>query len=136
MRCANRNKQPFWYAKFDETREDYDEYGNQTGTYPTYGKPVKAYGNISAAKGEIVARQFGDDDLYDKQIVLEERDTPIDEHTVLWIDDMPELDGECNLAVNDDGDALTPHNYIVSKVGRGLPVFGCTVLAVTKVSVT
>ena len=135
MRCSNRNKQAFWYASYGATVEDYDDYGNQIGTYVTYSNPVKTYGNISAARGEVVARQFGDDDLYDKQIIVEDRDTPIDEHSVLWIDEIPELDENGALVHDERGDVVTPHNYIVHKIGRGLPTFGSAVLAVSKVTV-
>lgn len=136
MRLNNRIKQPFWYASYGATVADTDEYGNQIGTSVTYSNPVKAYANISAARGEVVARLFGEDDLYDKQIVIEDRDTPIDEHAVLWIDEEPELDANGALAVKTNGDVKTPHNYIVRKVGRGIPKFGFAVLAVSKVTVT
>ena len=135
-RTANRNKQPFWYALYDETAEGYDEYGNQDSTYPTYGNPIKAYANISPARGDVVARQIGDDDQYDKVLVVENRDTPINEYAVLWIDSIPELDVGGALAVDEDGQIITPWDYIVKKVGRGLPVFGNAVIAVSKVSVS
>ena len=130
-----RNLQPFWYAPYDATLEDYDEYGNQTTSYATYGEVVKAYGNISAAKGEVSARQFGDADNYDKVIVLGDRDTPIDEYTVLWIDSgepVVDLYGRPKML---DGKYVTPWDYVVTKVGRGLPGFGSAVIAVRKVNV-
>ena len=136
MRGANRNKQPFWYALYGERVPTYDEYGNETGWEVSYGKPVKTYGNISAAKGEVVARQFGDDDLYDRVIMVERRDTPIDEYAVLWIDETPTLDENGASALNDDGSYVTPWNYIVRKVARGLPEFGCALISVDKVTVT
>ena len=137
MRCANRNKQVFWYALFDEVKKETDDYGNQIGSYTAYGKPVKTSGNISAAKGEVVTRQFGDDDLYDRVIVLEDRDTPIDENTVAWIDVTPVLNDDGTLATDaNTGNYVTPYNYIVRKVGRGLPVFGSATIAVSKVTVT
>lgn len=135
-RMVFRNKQPFWYALYNQTVEDYDDYGNQTGTHTEYGNPVQAYGNISAAKGEVVTRQFGDDDSYDKVIVTGDRDTPINENAVLWIDSVPELDNNGALVVDEDGEIVTPWDYIVRKVGRGLPNFGSTVIAVTKVDVS
>ena len=135
-RTCFRNKQPFWYALYDATVEQYDEYGNQIGTSATYGNPVQTSGNISPAKGSVVARQFGDDELYDKIIVTGDRDTPVDEYAVLWIDVEPELDGNGALKVNADGEIVTPWDYIVRKVGRGLPNFGSTVIAVSKVTVT
>lgn len=135
-RMCFRNKQPFWYALYSATVEDYDEYGNQIGTSESYGKPVKAYANISPAKGSVIARQFGDDDSYDKVIVTGDRDTPIDEYAVLWIDSEPDLDANGALKVNADGEIVTPWDYIVRKIGRGLPNFGTTVIAVSKVNVS
>ena len=133
-RMCFRNKQPLWYALYNGTVEQYDEYGNQVGTSATYGKPVKTMANISPAKGNVIARQFGDDDLYDKVIVTGDRDTPINEYAVLWIDTVPELDENGALKVNADGEIVTPWDYIVRRVGRGLPNFGSTVIAVDRVS--
>ena len=134
-RMCFRNKQTFWYALYDSTQKTEDEYGNQNGTYADYGNPVQASGNISPAKGDVVARQFGDDDRYDKVIVTGDRDTPIDEYAVLWIDTVPELDENGALKVNADGEIVTPWDYIVRKVGRGLPNFGSTVIGISKVTV-
>jgi hypothetical protein len=134
-RMCFRNKQTFWYALYSDTEEQYDEYGNQIGTSASYGNPVQTSGNISPAKGDVVTRQFGDDDRYDKVIVTGDRDTPIDEYAVLWIDVEPELDANGALKVNADGEIVTPWDYIVRKVGRGLPNFGSTVIAVSKVTV-
>ena len=135
-RLCFRNMQPFWYAPYQNTAEDYDEYGNQVATYATYGDPVQAFANISPAKGSVIARQFGDDDSYDKVIVTGDRDIPVDEYTVLWIDSGPELDQNGALKVNASGEIVTPWDYIVRKVGRGLPNYGSTVIAVSKVSVS
>lgn len=134
-RMCFRNKQPFWYALYSATVEQYDEYGNQIGTSATYGNPVQTKGNISPAKGDVTTRQFGEDDHYDRVIVLGDRDTPIDEYSVLWIDSVPELDENGALKVNADGEIVTPWDYIVRKVGRGLPNFGSTEIAVSKVTV-
>ena len=137
MRSANRNKQVFWYALFDQTSEGTDEYGNIIQQYATYGDPVKTSGNISPAKGEVVSRQFGDDDLYDRVIGPMPINTPIDEYAVLWIDVTPELNADGSLKIDDEtGDAVTPHNYIVTKKAPSLPVFGGVMLAVEKVTVT
>ena len=128
--------QEFWYAPYDSTVEQYDEYGNQNGSSASYGKPVQVHGNISPAKGSVVARQFGEDDQYDRVIVLGDRDTPIDEYAVLWIDVVPDLDDSGELTVNADGEIVTPWDYIVRRVGRGLPPYGSTTIAVSKVNVT
>lgn len=135
-RMCFRNKQTFWYSLLNDVVEDYDEYGNQVGTSTSYGKPVEDHANISPAKGNVLSREFGDDDSYDKVIVTGNRDTPIDEYAVLWIDTVPELDANGELKVNANGEIVTPWDYIVRKIGRGLPNFGSTVIAVSKVSVT
>lgn len=134
-RMCFRNKQVFWYALYDSTAKQYDDNGCQIGTSVSYGNPVQTSGNISPAKGDVITRQFGDDDRYDKVIVTGDRDTPIDEYSVLWIDSVPELDENGALTVNADGEIVTPWDYIVRKVGRGLPNFGSTVIAVSKVTV-
>lgn len=136
MRMSNRNKQPFWYSKQSGVVEDYNADGFQVGTHAEYEKPTKCCGNISPARGSVIAQEFGDDDQYDKVIALENRDTPIDEYTVLWIDSEPSLDSNGALTVNADGEIVTPWDYIVRKVGRGLPLFGGVLIAVSKVSVT
>lgn len=135
-RMNYRNKRPFWYALYDRTVEEYGQgTGYQTGAYAAYGPPVKAYGNISAAKGEIMARQFGDIEDYDRVIVTGDRDTPIDEHAVLWIDREPILDIDGSLKTDESGNSLTPWDYTVRRVGRGLPN-GSAVIAVKKVNVS
>ena len=131
-----RNKQVFWYALYDHTATQTDEYGNEVNPHAVYGDPVKAYGNISPAKGEVETRQFGDNDDYDKVIVLGDSATPIDENAVLWIDREPELNLWGQLVTDDSGDYTTPWDYVVKKVGRGLPNFGSAVIAVSKVNVT
>lgn len=136
MRSANRNKQDFWYALYDAVSEGTDEYGNIVSQYPTYGNPVKASGNISPAKGEVIARQFGDDSLYNRVIGPLPIDTPINEYAILWIGVTPEVNVDGSLKMDDGGQPVTPHNYIVRKKAPSLPVFGGVMLAVDEVTVT
>lgn len=124
-----RSMRTFWYALYNTTVEnETDEYGNLVNPYTTYGKPVEARGNISPAKGEVMARMFGDDDLYDKVVMVRNSQTPINEYAVLWIDTVP--------VINADGSTNTPHDYIVKKVARGLDIPGSANIAVSKVSVS
>lgn len=136
MRQSFRNTQVFWYALFGQVEEQYDEWGNIIGQGAGYGKPVKTRGNISPAKGEATTRQFGEDTDYDRVIVIDDPETPIDETTVIWVDITPELDQEGNLAKDTWGNYLTPYNYRVKTVGRGLPKFGATQIAIKHVSVS
>ena len=125
MRCLTRNKTPFYYAPYIDESEITDEYGNRTGEYElTYGNPVRVSGNVSAAQGNIQSRQFGESEMYDKVIVLDDRNTPIDEYAILWVDTLPHL--------NEDGSTDTPHDYIVRKVARSL---NGVAIAISKVAV-
>ena len=115
-----RNKTTFYYALYAEQTEIVDEYGNATGEYSvTYGTPTMVVGNVSAAQGEMQTRQFGDSESYDKVIVLDDVNTPIDEYSILWVDTLP-LSAE------------TPHDYVVKKVARSL---NSVSIAISKVSV-
>ena len=125
MRSLVRNNRTFYYAKYDGKNEIVDDYGNATGQFEiTYSMPIKTGGNISAAKGEIQSRQFGDSESYDKVIVLDNKDIPIDEYSILWVDSLP--------IINDDGTTDTPHDYIVRQVARSL---NSVSIAISKVNV-
>ena len=125
MRGMLRNKQKYYYASYVGENEIIDEYGNSTGEYAvSYGKPIEYFGNISAAQGEMQSRQFGESESYDKVIVLDDRNAPIDEHSIMWVDTLPLL--------NDDGTTDTPHDYVVKKVARSLNAVS---IAIRKVSV-
>lgn len=113
MRCMVRNKSKFYYASYIGETEIIDEYGNATGEYNlAYGNPTMIFGNVSAAQGEIQSRQFGESESYDKVIVLDDRDAPIDEHSILWVDTLPHL--------NEDGTTDTSHDYVVKQIARSL----------------
>ena len=113
MRCMVRNKTTFYYASYIGETEIIDEYGNRTGEFSlTYGNPTRVSGNVSAAQGEMQSRQFGESESYDKVIVLDDRNAPIDEHSILWVDTLPHL--------NENGSTDTPHDYIVRRVARSI----------------
>ena len=126
MRCMVRNKSKFYYASYLIDIELTDEYGNKTGEYGIeYSNPIETKGNVSSAQGEVQIRQFGESESYDKVIVLDNIDTPIDEYSILWVDTLPLL--------NDDGTTNTPHDYIVKKVARGL---NSVSIAIRKVNIS
>ena len=121
-----RNKIEFYFAKYDNKTEIVDDYGNVTGQYElNYSKPIKIQGNVSAAKGEMQNRQFGESESYDKVIVLDDINIQIDEYSVLWVDTLPSF--------NEDGTTDTPHDYIVKQVARSL---NSVSIAISKVKVS
>ena len=92
MKCLERNKRPFWYCLYTGKQEIVNEDGYGTGQYiVTYAAPVQMRANISQATGQSNTEQFGNLDNYDKVIVLDDLNCPIDESTVLFIDKAPEF---------------------------------------------
>lgn len=122
MKCMNRNKSKFFYALYTKSVPIVDEYGNTLGEMEVqHGDPIEHLGNISAARGETITRQFGEDVAYDKVLVLDNGNAPkIDEYSVLWVDTLPQLDAEGRLAVDENGKVITPYDYTVKKVARSL----------------
>ena len=103
MRALAKNKIPYWYALYEGTEKLLDESGRYTGEQNVkYSSPVKAYGNISAAKGDAFAAQFGTFADYDNVLCVE--DTPIDENSVLWVGIEPP----------------NPYNYRARRISRSL----------------
>lgn len=134
MRCMGRNKVSFFYSLYEDKEPIKDEFGNNTGEYNvTHGNPQEFKANISAAKGETTTRQFGESESYDKVIVMENDAPPIDEYTILWVDTVPTVDENGALATNEDGETITPHDYIVKKVAKSL---NSVSIAISKVEVS
>ena len=134
MKCLNRNKSRFFYALYKEKVQKTDEYGNVTGEYEViHENPVEFFANVSAAKGETTTRQFGESESYDKVIVMGNDAPPINEYTILWVDTTPQVDEDGTLSTNDNGEVITPHDYIVKKVARSL---NSVSIAISKVNVS
>lgn len=147
MRCLNRNKVSFHYATYIDKQPVYvtDEYGNQlaTGEYQTiYTNPVPCGANISPASGATATELFGSVEGYDKVIVMDDPECPIDEYSILWIDTSPEIEPDIGsnavleittggVIIGDNGH-FTPHDYIVKRVARSL---NSVAIAVSKVNV-
>lgn len=119
MRTLKRNQRKIYYALYVGSEPITDEYGNETGQYRiTYGEPIPLMINVSAAKGESAVRQFGEVENYDRTLVTDDVVCPIDESTLLWIDQT---------------DTTQPHDYVVVKVAPSLNVMQ---YAVRKVNVS
>lgn len=117
MRTLLRNKQKFYYANYDGENEIIDDNGFLTGEFEKqYTFPKVAYGNISSSKGSADVELFGTQVQYDKAICIDNVNTEIDEHSVLWID--------CDIE-ND-------YNYVVVRVARSL---NSVLLAIRQVDV-
>jgi hypothetical protein len=126
MRALHRNKIRIFYANYRDKIPLKDEYGNLTGEYEiSYDNPIAIMANVSAARGEATTRQFGDDEGYDRVIVLDDPQFPIAVTSILWVDTPPAIAG--------DGSTDTPHDYIVKQVATSL---NSVSIAVSKVNVS
>ena len=125
MKILRRNGVRIFYANYIDKRPVTDENGLQTGEYQIYyGDIVEALGNVSTARGEVVSRQFGEDESYDRVIVMDNPKIPITQSTVLWVDTQP--------IILPDGTTDTPYDYIVKQVAHSL---NSVSIAVSKVNV-
>lgn len=117
MRCLERNKQSFWYSVYTGKTAKIDSNGNKTGEkVPSYSLPVEMKACIQAAARNSIAgmEPFGILQQYDKMIVTDWMDCPIDENSVLYVDcGKPQL----NQAKTD---VITPYDYIVVRVIKSL----------------
>ena len=78
-------------------------------------------------------RRRGSSVSYDKIIVMDFITPPIDEYSVLWVDTLPILNADGSLKVNDAGEVITPHDYVVKKVAKSL---NSVSIAISKVTVS
>lgn len=123
MRALRRNKQLIFYCLYAGKVPVVDADGNETGEQEiTYGVPVEMYCNVSPATGTNDVEQFGNDLDYDKVIVTDDIDCPIDETSVLVVDDVPVYE---NGTVN--------YDYIVRRVAKSL---NSVSIAISKVKVS
>lgn len=110
MKALLRNKRTFYYANIDSSSRPTDEYGNETSEVSiTYTAPVSATANISAARGTADLDAFGIGANYSKTIVTDDKTLSIDKSTILWIDSVPDKDGEAG---------TVKHDYVVVAVAE------------------
>ena len=118
MRALVRNKVPFYYALY-EGSEEVMRNGLHTGEYQViYSDPILTYGNISAGTGNSDSELYGlSASDYDKVIVMDEVSIPLNESSVLWVDNL---------------DTNSSYDYIVKRVARSL---NSVSIAIKKVNV-
>lgn len=128
MLALKRNKRTFWYANLSANippTPQYDDYGNETGDMGlTYDLPTEVSANISAARGTADLDAFGINTTYSKTIVTSNLTLPIDKSTILWVDKVPDSNGEAG---------AVKHDYVVVAVARSI---NSLTIAVKEVSVS
>lgn len=146
MITLDRNLRTFHYCLYDSEVPLYDEDNDESGeTLITYAEAVAVRANISAATGSSQVEQFGNFISYDKVIVTDDINIPIDENTVLFVDKEPEyreivtgtetvFDEELQKDVEKDVVVKLPlYDYIVKRVARSL---NSVSIAISKVKVS
>ena len=108
MRNLMRNCQKVLYSLYEGKEANIDKNGRKTGTYsPKYSEIYSCFISVSPAQGASDTRDFGEFSDYDKTLSTTE-ELPIDELTRLWVDNI---------------DETKPHDYIVTKVAKGINQF-------------
>lgn len=90
MQNIQRNTSKVWYKVYLGQTEIIDEYGNPTGSVSdNYGPLQSAQMVVSPNKGDAALEMFGTLLDYDRALATADISCPIDEQTVLWLDNAP-----------------------------------------------
>ena len=124
MRLLARNCRTIYYCLYSSKTMLTDSNNNETGEYKiTYASAVPMEANVSPATGRAAVEMFGNLEGYDKVILTDDVDCPIDENTVLFVDKAPEYDSVSGAPIYD---------YVVKRVAKSLNSIS---IAVRKVAV-
>lgn len=125
MRVLARNTKPFYYAVYQGNQMIYRD-GMATGEYGvTYDEPVKAFANINAGVGDSQLELYGiQSSDYDRLIVSDDLNLPINVNSVLWVDNLAKVESE--------GIENVQFDYVVKKVAKSLNVVA---IAIKKVNI-
>ena len=112
MRLVKRNLKTIYYQLYEGKIPVLDEEGYETGDMEvSYTDPVPMKVNISPARGSAQSEFFGTDLSYDKVMITDDMNCPINENSVLFVDRVPE---------QEDGELLNTYDYVVKRVAKSL----------------
>lgn len=121
MKLQKRNLVEIWYALYQGESDVLDSDGYETGQKEIiYSSPVSIHCSVSAATGQNQIETFGNLESYDKVIVTDDISCPIDENSILFIDNQPDNNGK-------------NFDYVVKRIAKSLNFIA---YAVSKVKVT
>lgn len=124
MKLLNRNTRTIYYRLYEGQKDVLDEDGNKTGEKTVaYSEAKELRCSVSPASGKTQIEMFGNLDSYDKAVVTDDVNCPIDENTILFVDKSPDEDA--------DGNPLP--DYRIRKVAKSL---NCISYAISKVAVS
>lgn len=121
MKLMKRNLSPVYYCLYADKQPQVDEEGYETGeTQVLYKPPKKLMCSVSPATGYAQVNMFGNLDSYDKVLITDDMNCPIDENSVLFIDKKPEFNSEgvplFDYTVRRVAKSLNSISYAISKV--------------------
>lgn len=109
MRSLQRRKQDVWITKATKSDDSIE------GTV-TYSKPIKKRFTVSNTSGTPHELPVGIVAEYSRYIVNYDRSFSLEEGMMLFVDKTPELDKNKELAVDENGEAVTKPDYVVSHI--------------------
>ena len=113
MRSIRRGTQKIWYCLYEGQESIPDEQGRDVGVYaPVFSDPVEIRASVSAASGYEDAQRFGIYGRFDKVVRIFDKNCPITETSVLFIDCEPSF----------DEDGFPQYEYVVTLVSKTLNV--------------
>ena len=119
MRTLKKNQRSFYYYLYRDKVDAVDKDGYQTGEKVLrYHVPVECKGNISAGVGEKQVELFGSNVKYERVIIVDDINCPIDENSLLCVDIQPEPYNPNETPV---------HDYIVKAIAKSLNVFAIAI---------
>ena len=113
MRTLVINKQNLFYALFVGREPAVDSNGRKTGEYvKTYSSPTQISMNGSPARGIAEHDMFGVELDYDRSMVTDDLDCPIDEHSAVWIFDNPRVAATAEVTLQPHLGTLMPGGLV------------------------
>ena len=146
LRLLKRNKRTIYYCLLSDVVPVADSEGYESGEQELiYAEAVAIEANVSAATGQSQIEQFGSFINYDKVIMSDDLELPIDENTVWFIDKEPEyrevvvgtekvIDEKTGQEVDKDIIVKVPiYDYVVKRIAKSLNGLS---IAISKVKVS
>lgn len=129
MRCLLKNKVPLWYALYTTSTDvktgkkiiiDGKQVDVEYGTTKTsYSTPVGFKGNISYTGGDVYETEYGiDKSKYSASLVVDKGLIPIDEHSIIWINEPDDDPSTADFKVVKVIPSLNVDRYLLQRIEK------------------
>lgn len=111
MRLMARNGRTIYYQLLDsQTPMDDGEWKTGEDQY-SYKSPVAIEATVSPAEGSASRTAYGTSLNYDRMILIDDMDCPIEETSLIWLETVPEYH---------DGQLVNKADYMVVRIAKAL----------------